>query len=130
VHRSRRTRTGFTIIELVVVMAVIGLLLTIAAPRYLDSLDRGKDRVAEYNAAQLRKAIDQYFSDRGTYPDRLEELVERRYLRSLPSNPYTGHADWVVVQPNGAPGKVYDVLVSREPVGAPEQTEAQDGEEK
>lgn len=100
---------GFTIIELLVVMAVIGLLLSLAVPRYLDSLDRGKSRVAEYNLSQIRKAIDQYRADRGAYPDGLSDLVERRYLRSLPLNPYTDRPDWTTVAPDGVTTGVFDV---------------------
>lgn len=98
-------------IELVVVMAVLGLLLSLAMPRYLDSLERGREHVLNHNLAQMREALDRYYGDRGVYPDRLEELVERRYLRALPVNPYSDAADWdTVAPPGGQRGAVYDVL--------------------
>lgn len=101
---------GFTMIELIVVMAVIGLLLTLAVPRYMDSLERGKDQVMAHDLAAMRKAIDQYYGDRGAYPERLEDLVTRRYLRSLPVNPHTDAVDWIVIPPpGGKKGQVYDV---------------------
>jgi general secretion pathway protein G len=101
---------GFTMIELVVVMAVLGLLLSIALPRYMAALDQGREKVLVNNIAQLREAIDRHYGDRGAYPDRLEDLVERRYLRAVPLNPYTEAADWVVISPpSGQKGQVYDI---------------------
>ena len=75
-------------VELMVVLAIIGLLLSIAVPRYLDSLERGREQVLTHNLAQLREALDKFHGDRGAYPDRLDELVERRYLRAIPLNPF------------------------------------------
>jgi general secretion pathway protein G len=114
--RRRRFAPGFTMIELVVVMAVLGLLLSIALPRYIDSLERGREHVLVHNLAQIREAIDRHYGDRGAYPDRLEDLVERRYLRAVPLNPFTDAADWQVIgPPAGAKGAVFDVA---EPAGA------------
>ncbi|MBP6338484.1 MAG: type II secretion system protein [Vitreoscilla sp.] len=107
---------GFTMIELIVVMAVIGLLLSLAAPRYLASLERGKDQVVEHDLAQMRKAIDQFYGDRGAYPERLDELVTFRYLRNLPVNPHTDAVDWITVPPpGGRKGNVYDVRAVDKP---------------
>jgi general secretion pathway protein G len=98
-------------IELVVVMAILGLLLSIAVPRYMDSLARGREHVVTHNLAQMRQAIDRYYGDRGTYPDKLDDLVERRYLRAVPVNPFTETVDWQVIPPpSGMKGAVYDVL--------------------
>jgi general secretion pathway protein G len=98
-------------VELMVVLALIGLLLSIAVPQYIDALERGREQALAHNVAQLRKAIDQFFADRGSYPDRLEELVERRYLRALPENPFTQTTDWTPISPpNGAKGSVYDIV--------------------
>jgi general secretion pathway protein G len=97
-------------IELVVVLAVLGLLLSIALPRYLDSLDRGREHVLAHNLAQMREAIDRYYGDRGAYPDSLADLVDKRYLRAVPVNPFTEVADWqTIVPPSGQKGRVYDV---------------------
>lgn len=106
-HRHR----GFTLVELVVVMALIGLLLSIAVPRYMASLERGREKVLAHNVAQLREAIDQYYGDRGAYPERLQDLVEQRYLRALPVNPMTEKVDWIAVAPpQGQKGAVFDVI--------------------
>jgi len=110
---------GFTMIELVVVMAVLGLLLSIAMPRYLASLERGREQVLSHNLAQLREAIDRFYGDRGAYPERLEDLVERRYLRAMPLNPFTQAADWALIPPPaGAKGSVYDIAEPAEAINA------------
>jgi general secretion pathway protein G len=111
---KRRTaacrRRGFTMIELVVVMAVIGLLLSIAVPRYMASLERGKVQVQHQQLATLREAIDKYYGDNGKYPDTLDDLVNKKYLRALPVDPFTEAANWQVVPPRDPSlGGVYDV---------------------
>jgi general secretion pathway protein G len=92
-------------------MAIIALLLTIALPRYWHSTDRAKEAVLKEDLAQIRIAIDQYHADRGKYPDRLEDLVEKKYLRSVPRDPLTeSTSTWVVVSPSEATaGAVYDI---------------------
>lgn len=105
-----RPARGFTMIELVVVMAVVGLLLSIAVPHYMGTLERGRQQVLQHNLAQLRHAIDQYRGDRGRFPERLDDLVEQRYLRAVPLNPYTERPDWeLLAPPMGQAGRVYDV---------------------
>jgi general secretion pathway protein G len=102
---------GFTLIELVVVMALIALLLTISLPRYFHSLDNGRNAVHRQNLATIRDAIDKFFGDQGRYPDTLDELVTKRYLREVPLDPLTEQRNWVVVAPpdTALPGAVYDV---------------------
>lgn len=100
---------GFTLIELVVVMALIGLLLSIAAPRFLGSLDQGRESVRRQNVAVLRGAIDQFRADTGRFPETLDELVARRYLREVPTDPVTERSDWRLVSPPEPDKGVYDV---------------------
>jgi general secretion pathway protein G len=109
-HRPPRPQ-GFTLIELVVVMAVIALLLTISLPRYFHSLDNGRNAVQRQNIATIRDAIDKFYGDQGRFPDALEELVARRYLREVPLDPVSELRNWVIVAPPDAalPGAVYDV---------------------
>jgi general secretion pathway protein G len=102
---------GFTLIELIVVMTLIALLLTIAVPRYFKVVDGGKLKVQHQNIAVMRDALDKYNADQGRYPDRLQDLVEKRYLREIPIDPVSDSYDWVVVAPpNERGGAVYDVL--------------------
>ncbi len=91
---------GFTLIELIVVMAVIALLVSIAAPRYMHSIERARETTLRSSLAVMREAIDRYAADRGRYPDTLQELVDTRYLRMLPEDPMTGRRDaWVLLAP-------------------------------
>jgi general secretion pathway protein G len=101
---------GFTLIELVIVMAVIGLLLTLAVPRYFTALDSGKVKVQQQNIATMRDALDKFFSDQGRYPETLDELVQKRYLRNVPLDPLTENPGWIVIAPlDPAMSGVYDV---------------------
>ena len=113
-----RRRRGFTLIEMLVVMVVIALLLTIATPRYLHSVDRARENVLRENLLLMRDALDKHFADHGRYPDALEQLVERRYLRAVPVDPLTDSAEtWRMVAPSRADlGAVYDVRSGAEGV--------------
>jgi general secretion pathway protein G len=95
-----RRLNGFTLIELVVVLAIVALLLTIATPRYFHSVDRSKETVLRSNLAMTRDALDKFYGDHGKYPDDLPALVTRKYLRSLPSDPITESTEtWTIVAP-------------------------------
>jgi general secretion pathway protein G len=103
---------GFTLIELLVVMAVIALLLAIAVPRYFHSVDRSKESVLRQNLRTTREAIDRFYGDAGRYPENLQELVAKRYLRSLPFDPVLESYDaWILLPPPEAvrAGRVYDL---------------------
>ena len=108
-----RRRRGFTLIELVVVIAIVALLVSIAAPRYFTSVERARENALRSSLAVMRNAIDQFATDRGRYPESLAELVEARYLRKIPDDPVTGRRDsWVAVDPppdGTVPGRVADV---------------------
>lgn len=112
---------GFTLIELLVVMAIVATLLTLAVPRYFGSIDQSKEVALRHDLATLREALDRHFADRGRYPDTLEELANRKYLRSVVADPITESSKtWIVVPPenrdlggvadvrSGAPGKARD----------------------
>ena len=110
-YRSRGAR-GFTLIELLLVLAIVSLLLTLALPQYFHSIDASKDKVLAENLLVTRDAIDKFYGDVGRYPDSLDELVDKHYLRALPFDPVTDSATtWVIVAPpdEQVPGKVYDI---------------------
>ncbi|CAD5374004.1 Prepilin-type N-terminal cleavage/methylation domain-containing protein [Rubrivivax sp. A210] len=114
---ARAGGTGFTLIELSVVLAIIALLLLLVTPRYFGALDRSKEQVLSHNMLQIRAAIDQYHADRGRYPESVRELVELRYLRSMPVNPVTESTEWdTVLPPPGEAGRVFDVRRPEAPV--------------
>jgi general secretion pathway protein G len=92
------SRGGFTLIELLVVMTIIGVLLTIAVPRYYRTVERSKETVLRHDLSVLRDSIDRYFGDLGQYPDALAALVDKHYIRNVPVDPFTKSADtWLVV---------------------------------
>ena len=107
----RRLRAGFTLIELLVVLAIVALLLTLAVPRYLPRIDGARETILLDNLRNTREVIDQYYSDTGRYPDSLEQLVEKKYLRNVPVDPVTeSSATWIVVPPeDGTKGAVYSI---------------------
>jgi general secretion pathway protein G len=108
--RRLDTAHGFTLIELVVVMATIALLLTLAVPRYFHAIDNGKLSVQRQNIATIRDAIDKFYGDQARYPESLQELVQARYLRSVPVDPLTEAPNWIVVAPpDPTLGAVFDV---------------------
>lgn len=108
---GQRARTGFTLIELLVVLAIVALLLSLAMPRFFPSLESAKETVLADNLRNTRAVIDQYYADTGRYPDTLEQLVEKKYLRSVPVDPVTGSsASWVVIAPEDETrGAVYSI---------------------
>ncbi|AOY90753.1 type II secretion system protein G [Cupriavidus sp. USMAA2-4] len=104
-RRSQSPCRGFTLIELLVVLAIVALLLTLSLPRYFQSIDKSKETILRENLRITRETIDKYFDDRGRYPDSLQELVDRHYLRALPMDPITqSNTTWVIVPPED-PGK-------------------------
>jgi len=88
-----RSVRGFTLIEIIIVFALIGILVGLALPRYQHSRHRAQEAVLKEDIFQMRKLIDQYYSDKGKYPATLRTLVEENYLRTLPIDPMTGSAD-------------------------------------
>jgi general secretion pathway protein G len=100
VTSGRPCARGFTLIELMVVMSVIALLLTIAVPRNFQGVDKAREAVLKEDLNRMRGAIDQFYADRGAYPSRLDELVERNYVRRIPEDPITeSKTTWVIVAP-------------------------------
>lgn len=104
-------KRGFTLIELLIALAIMATLLSIVAPRYMDSLDRANEAALRTNLRMIREAIDQYKADKAVYPDTLQDLVRERYLRSIPLDPATDRSDtWITLAPpDGAASGVYDV---------------------
>ncbi|KQZ32562.1 type II secretion system protein [Duganella sp. Root1480D1] len=106
-----RVPRGFTMIELMVALAILAVILTISAPKYFNNLDAAKESTLREDLFVMRDAIDKHFSDHGRYPDSLNELVEKRYLRAVPIDPITQKtSSWVLKPPTDTSlGAVYDV---------------------
>jgi general secretion pathway protein G len=94
-----KTKQGFTLVELLVVLSIIALLLTIATPRYFSSLDRAKEAALKEDLEILRESIDKFYGDRNSFPNSLEELVEFKYIRKVPVDPITERIDtWILIE--------------------------------
>lgn len=102
---------GFTLVELLVVLSILALLLTLAVPRYFIGIERAKEAALQQDLNTLRESIDKFYADTGQYPESLESLVERKYIRKLPIDPITGSdATWVLLAPEPPlVGNVYDI---------------------
>jgi general secretion pathway protein G len=102
---------GFTLIELMVVLTVIALLLSVVVPDYVGRMKRAEEAVLHENLTVMRDALDKHYADAGNYPSRLEDLVAKRYLRTIPSDPFTrSNTSWVAVPPaDPKKGGVFDV---------------------
>ena len=114
-----RKRQGFTLVELMVVMTVIALLLSVVVPNYMGKTRRAEEAVLQENLAIMRDALDKHYADAGKYPSNLDELVSKRYLRSIPRDPLTQTTRWhVVPPPDPQKGGVYDIHSSAKGAGS------------
>jgi general secretion pathway protein G len=103
-------KNGFTLVELMVVLTVIALLISIVVPDYVGRVRRAEEAVLKENLLVMRDALDKHYADVGKYPASLDELVSKRYLRSIPDDPLTQSKTWVVVAPTDSKrGGVYDI---------------------
>jgi general secretion pathway protein G len=105
-----RTRRAFTLIELLVVLAIVATLLTLVVPRYFGQAEKAKETVLHQNLAAMRDSIDRFRADQGRYPQTLDELVQKRYLRDIPLDPVAqSRTAWTTEPPaDGTPG-IYNV---------------------
>ena len=107
-HQAPGDARGFTLIELLVVLSIIALLVAIVSPRYFRSIDRARESSLHTSLATLRDAIDKFDGDLGRYPETLEELTQRQYIREVPVDPITGRRDTWVVSPPPSDAVVVD----------------------
>ena len=94
---KRRGQNGFTLIELMIVMAIVVILISVAIPYYQKSITRAKESVLHNNLSTMRDAIDEYSYDKQKAPQQLSDLVSEGYLRDVPKDPITGNNDWKII---------------------------------
>ncbi|ACT47988.1 type II secretion system protein [Methylotenera mobilis] len=110
--RVKNNNQGFTLIEVLVVLAIIATLLSLVTPRYFNSIDRSKEAILKHDLITMRDAIDKFYSDKNAYPETIEELVQYKYLRSVPEDPITQSTlTWVFSPPLDVEdkGAIYDI---------------------
>jgi len=107
---------GFTLIELLVVMAIIGTLLSVVAPRYFTSLQHAKEISLKQDLSIMREAISYFYGDKDRYPESINELVERKYLKAVPVDPITqSNTTWLTISPEDqTKSGVYNIISGAE----------------
>ncbi|MDP1568536.1 MAG: prepilin-type N-terminal cleavage/methylation domain-containing protein [Vicinamibacterales bacterium] len=112
----QRTAGGFTMIEVLVVVTLVVLLASLAMVQYTNSIKRTREAVLKEDLFRLRESIDQFYADKGKWPQSLEELVSEHYLREVPEDPMTSsRTTWQTVPAEPDPGNptaepgIYDV---------------------
>jgi len=107
--RYLKTPSGFTLIELMIVVAIIGILATIAIPSYRQSILKAREAVLKQDLFTMRDLLDQYRADKGKYPATLKDLVTATYLRTVPVDPITQSASTWQEIIDETDGGVFDV---------------------
>ena len=101
-------KKGFTLIEILIVVTLIGILVAILIPQYKYSVLRAKEAVLKENLFQVRDAINKYYFDKKKYPSALEDLVTSRYLREVPFDPIAKKHEWQLVTAEPVEGEEFD----------------------
>lgn len=115
-------KKGYTLLELMIVVAIVGILVTLAIPNFQQSAIKARETALKQNLFTMRSVLDQYYADRGDYPDSLESLVEAKYLRAIPVDPFTkSSTTWTEIYEEQEDGDdssagVYDIKSGSEDV--------------
>lgn len=90
-------KKGFTLIEIIIVVTLIGILVAIVVPIYRNSVFRAREAVLKENLFQIRDAISKYYFDKHKYPTALDDLVTNKYLSKIPTDPMVNSSEWELV---------------------------------
>ena len=108
---NMKNNKGYTLLEMMTVIAIIGILATIATPSFMRSVTRSKEATLRNSLFVIRDVIDQYYTDHGAYPEALLDLAEKKYIRTVPLDPFTGSDEtWILIPPEGDEvSGIYDI---------------------
>jgi len=98
VKRRQQQQSGFTLIELIVVVTIIGILAAVAVSNVKWAQQKARESALRHDLFEMRKSIDDYYADKQKYPQSIQALQQEHYLRNVPKDPITGKADWEEVQ--------------------------------
>jgi len=111
------SRAGFTLVEMMIVVSIVGILATIAAPTYMASVVKAKEAALRQDLFTLRDLLDQHRADQGKYPQSLQSLIAAGYLRAIPNDPFTtSNTTWQEITDPKEEG-IVDVFSGSEFVG-------------
>ncbi len=108
-------KKGYTLLELMIVVAIVGILVSVAIPNFQQSAMKAKETALKQNLFTMRAVLDQFYADRGDYPESLTSLVEEKYLRSIPTDPITkSSTTWTEIyeeqeEGDDSPAGIYDI---------------------
>jgi len=109
---KRLSSLAFTLIELLIALAIMATLMSLVVPRYFQAISSAKEATLKSNLRAVREAIDKFKADQGRYPDALDDLVSGKYINAKPIDPVTDRSDtWVLLPPPGeaAASGVFDL---------------------
>ena len=115
-------KKGYTLLELMIVVAIVGILVSVAIPSFQHSAMKAKEAALKQNLFTMRAVLDQYYADHGDYPESLESLVEAQYLRAIPMDPLTkSSTTWTEIyeeqeEGDDSPAGIYDIKSGSEDV--------------
>lgn len=124
IYKKITSGKGFTLIELMIVMTIVGILAAIAVPNYKWGIIKAKEAVLKEELHTWSTVIDHFYADHGKWPQGLEELVTKKYIRDIPKDPITNQKEWTVIPPppaeNGetVEGTVYEVRSKSDLIGS------------
>ncbi|MCX5773105.1 MAG: prepilin-type N-terminal cleavage/methylation domain-containing protein [Fusobacteria bacterium] len=113
-----KKNSGFTLLELIIVIVIIGILAAIVTPSFKSALVSSKEAALRADLYITRDAIDQYKADRRHYPKKLEDLITAKYLRFIPVDPMTEKADWKTIPSSVTEQNVYDIRSNSDKTGS------------